>query len=94
MAHLKLSLTHGQAMAGEDAGDQGEGGMLETGALGRTTSPRSGGMAAVQWVRSDIEPELTRKMETPWTGGRLLINLRAEGDPDVLAADTFAVLAD
>jgi hypothetical protein len=33
-------------------------------------------------------------METPWTGGRLLINLRAEGDPDVLAADTFAVLAD
>ena len=94
VAHLKLSLTHGQAMAGEDAGDQGEGGMLETGALGRTTSPRSGGMAAVQWVRSDIEPEFTRKMETPWTGGRLLINLRAEGDPDVLAADTFAVLAD
>ena len=99
VAHLKLSLTHGQAV--ESGGDQGAvnrgqaaAGMLETGALGRTTSPRSGGMAAVQWVRSDIEPELTRKMERPWTGGRLLINLRAEGDPDVLAADTFAVLAD
>jgi G3E family GTPase len=96
VAHLKLSLTHGQAVEGEAAVDrsQGEAGMLETGALGRTTSPRSGGMAAVHWVRSDIEPELTRKMERPWTGGRLLINLRAEADPDVLAADTFAVLAD
>ena len=26
-------------------------------------------------------------------GGQLLINLRAEADPDVLAAETFAVLA-
>ena len=51
------------------------------------------GMAAVQWVRSGSVPELTRRMDGPLTGGRLLINLRAEADPDVLAAETSAVLA-
>jgi hypothetical protein len=35
---------------------------------------------------------MTRRMEGALTGGRLLINLRAEGDPDVLVAETFAVL--
>ena len=49
-------------------------------------------MAAVQWVRSGSAPELTRLMAGPLTGGRLLINLRAEADPDVLVAETFAVL--
>ncbi|MDB6070011.1 MAG: Cobalamin biosynthesis protein, partial [Verrucomicrobiales bacterium] len=52
------------------------------------------GMAAVQWVRNGGVPEVTRRMAGALTGGRLLVNLRAEGDPDVLAAETFAVLAD
>lgn len=49
-------------------------------------------LAAVQLVRSGSVPEATRTMKRPFAGGKLLINLRAEGDPDVLASETFGVL--
>ncbi len=100
VAHLKLSLTAaGGAVDGavEKVGEEGVGevdeGKGEAAALGRLAKSTSEGMAAVQWVRSGSVPELTRRLANPLTGGRLLINLRAEADPDVLAAETFAVLA-
>lgn len=41
-------------------------------------------LGAIQWVRTSSEPELTRSLAEPFTGGRLLLNLRAEADPAVL----------
>lgn len=53
--------------------------MGESGAAGR-----DGELAAIQWVRNDIEPEMTRRMSDSIQEGRLLLNLRAEADPEVL----------
>ena len=105
VAHLKLSLTAGKMEGGgmkngagglaiDERGGGIDGGMgkgMGSGDKART-GLATGGMAAVQWMRSGSEPEMTRRMEGALTGGRLLINLRAEGDPDVLVAETFAVL--
>lgn len=43
-------------------------------------------LTAVQLTRSDAAPELTRATDQRFNWGELLINLRAEGDPDVLLA--------
>ena len=105
VAHLKLSLTAGKMEGGgmkngagglaiDERGvgiDEGMGKGMGSGDKAGT-GLATGGMAAVQWMRSGSEPEMTRRMEGALTGGRLLINLRAEGDPDVLVAETFAVL--
>ena len=88
VAHLKLSLTQGAGAVDKGMGGKGKGSRDKAG----TGLATGGGMAAVQWVRSGSAPELTRRMAEPLTGGRLLINLRAEADPDVLVAATFAVL--
>jgi len=42
-------------------------------------------MAAVSLVRNDGEPELRREMDGPLQRGTLLVNLRAEGAPELLA---------
>lgn len=43
------------------------------------------GLAAIQWVRTDSEPEFTQRLEKTFCKGRLLLNLRAEADAQVLA---------
>lgn len=43
-------------------------------------------LSAVQLTRSGGTPELTRSSDLEFGGGDLLINLRAEGDPDTLLA--------
>lgn len=42
-------------------------------------------MGAIQWVRSDSEPEFTKHLKEPFTQGRMLLNLRAEAEPDLLS---------
>ncbi|MBL9138640.1 MAG: cobalamin biosynthesis protein P47K [Verrucomicrobiales bacterium] len=57
--------------------------------LKMTLSPEdqlAGEIAAMSLVRSDFVPELTLHLETPVTRGQLILNLRAEAAPEVLAA--------
>lgn len=51
-------------------------------------------LSAVQLTNSAAEPELTRNTEAPFPGGKLLLNLRAEADPDTLLSEVFKSLAD
>ena len=46
----------------------------------------SGDIAAVNLVRNDFVPELSFHLEERVTSGQLIINLRAEGAPDVLGS--------
>ena len=102
VAHLKLSLTRNNGVGGKEekakkdklAGDRtinsrGKG-APETGGLRSCL----GRMAAVQWVNSVNHPEQTRRMGGLMTDGHILINLRAEADPDVMAAETLEVLSE
>ena len=55
--------------------------------LKMTLSPDAslnGDIAAVNLVRNDFVPELSYHLEEPVTSGQLIINLRAEGAPDIL----------
>ncbi|MCI0746972.1 MAG: CobW-like GTP-binding protein, partial [Verrucomicrobia subdivision 3 bacterium] len=45
----------------------------------------SGGIAGISLVRNDFVPELTFRLEAPVQKAQLIINLRAEAAPDVLA---------
>lgn len=45
-----------------------------------------GEIAVVNLVRNDFIPELSLHLESPVTGGQLIVNLRAEAAPDVLGA--------
>jgi G3E family GTPase len=60
-----------------------------------TLSPEAGlgGLAVVSLVRSDFVPELSMPLEEPVQRGQLIINLRAEAAPEVLAAAVRAALA-
>ena len=73
--------------------------------LKMTLSPDAslpGDIAVVNLVRNDFVPELSLRLESPVTGGQLIINLRAEAAPDILgtvvreallaAANTFPTL--
>lgn len=44
-----------------------------------------GALAWVSLVRSDFVPELGQDLETPVTGGTLIVNLRAEAAPELLS---------
>ena len=58
---------------------------IEIAHLKMTLNPDHGpDLAVLNVVRSDVQPELTWRLEAPISGGELLINLRAEADPDVL----------
>ena len=46
----------------------------------------AGENGAIQWVETRSEPEFTRRLSEPFTGGTLLLNLRVEAAPDVLSA--------
>jgi G3E family GTPase len=55
--------------------------------LKMTLSPDAslpGDIAVVNLVRNDFVPELSLRLESPVTGGQLIINLRAEAAPDIL----------
>ncbi|MFM1943310.1 MAG: hypothetical protein RI897_2292 [Verrucomicrobiota bacterium] len=45
----------------------------------------NGEIAAVNLVRSDFIPELSYQLDQPVTSGQLILNLRAEADPEILA---------
>jgi Ni2+-binding GTPase involved in maturation of urease and hydrogenase len=45
----------------------------------------AGEIAAVNLVRNDFVPELSYRLEQPVSSGQLILNLRAEAAPDVLA---------
>ena len=53
----------------------------------------AGEIAAVNLVRNDFVPELSMKLETPVENGQLIINLRAEADPETLATAVQESLA-
>jgi hypothetical protein len=64
--------------------------------LKMTLSPDAclpGEIAVVNLVRNDFVPELSLKLETPVTGGQLIINLRAEAAPDILGTVVREALA-
>ncbi len=54
--------------------------------LKMTLSPDGGlnDIAVINLVRNDFVPELSQKLEDQIQSGQLIINLRAEGDPDLL----------
>ena len=41
-------------------------------------------LGAIQWVRTESEPEFTQRLTEPFTRARLLLNLRAEAEPEFL----------
>ena len=51
-----------------------------------------GDVAVVNLVRSDFVPELGITLDEPSAGGQLIINLRAEADPDALSAAVIDAL--
>lgn len=64
-----------------------QGQKAEVAHLKMTLSPDNclpGDIAVVNLVRNDFVPELPLRMESPVTGGQLIINLRAEAAPDIL----------
>jgi len=50
-------------------------------------------IAVANLVRNDFVPELSLKLESPVTGGQLIINLRAEAAPDILGTVVREALA-
>ena len=57
--------------------------------LKMTLSPNSGlggEVAIINLVRNDFVPDLSADLDEPIESGQLIINLRAEGDPDTLRA--------
>ncbi len=64
--------------------------------LKMTLSPdRSlGGVAVINLVRSDFVPELSLRLEEPIASGQLILNLRAEADPETLRDAVRAAVRD
>lgn len=52
------------------------------------------GLGAVSLVRSDAAPELVHALDGPIDEGELIVNLRAEGDPELLYRELTAALAE
>ena len=52
-----------------------------------------GDVAIINLVRNDFVPELSADLDAPIEGGQLIINLRAEGDPETLRAAVETALA-
>jgi G3E family GTPase len=64
--------------------------------LKMTLSPDNGigDIAAVNLVRSDFVPELSLRLEGPVNSGQLIINLRAEADPERLREAVASAVAE
>ena len=63
-----------------------QGDSVEIAHLKMTLSPDTGigGIAVINLVRNDFVPELSLRLEEPVGSGQLIINLRAEGAPELL----------
>ena len=64
--------------------------------LKMTLSPDAGlggDVAIINLVRNDFVPELSADLDAPIESGQLIINLRAEGDPETLRAAVETALA-
>ncbi len=63
--------------------------------LKMTLSPDGGlgDIAAIHLVRSDFVPELSLRLEAPVPAGQLIINCRAEADPDLIRAAVTGAVA-
>ena len=63
--------------------------------LKMTLSPDGGlgDIAVINLVRSDFVPELSLRLEAPVTAGQLIINCRAEADPDLIREAVRAAVA-
>jgi hypothetical protein len=60
-----------------------------------TLSPETGtDLAVVNLVRTDGVPEASHLLQEPLDAGELILNLRAEGDPEELAAVATEALKD
>ncbi len=61
-----------------------------------TLSPddNSGELAVVSLVGSDFQPEFSQDLSDPIKRGQVIVNLRAEGDPDLLASEVLAAIKD
>ena len=58
---------------------------IEIAHLKMTLTPDEGtDLAVLNLVRTEVEPELVWRLQEPLTSGELIVNLRAEGDPEVL----------
>ncbi len=64
--------------------------------LKMTLSPDGGlgDIAVINLVRSDFVPELSLRLEAPVSAGQLIINCRAEADPDLIRAAVRAAVGD
>jgi len=73
-------------LKGLATGIQSRLGDAEIAHLKMTLSPTGGlrDVAVINLVRSDFVPELSLRIEEPVAGGQLIINLRAEAEPEVL----------
>ena len=61
--------------------------------LKMTLSPDEGNdLAVVNLVRTDFRPELSHSLAEPLMAGELLVNLRAEADPEFLRDATVSAL--
>ncbi|MBI4905217.1 MAG: cobalamin biosynthesis protein P47K [Acidobacteria bacterium] len=58
-----------------------------------TPEERGGDIGVLNLVRTDGRPELAYQLQEPVLGGELLINLRAEADPEILKAAVTSALA-
>lgn len=83
VAHLKVSL------------EEAEGKKHPTSNVQLPTSNgQMGSLGAIQWVRTGSEPEFTQRLPGAIRAGRLLLNLRAEAEPEFLSdAVTRAIKA-
>jgi G3E family GTPase len=91
-----VRLTSGTAFAGdpfllelaEEVRDSLRVAGAEVAHLKMTLAPEgdSGSLGVVNLVQSEASPEMSRRLAQSVTAGRLLINLRAEAAPEVLAA--------
>jgi Ni2+-binding GTPase involved in maturation of urease and hydrogenase len=61
--------------------------------LKMTLEPSSGSdLASVSLTRNDEQPQATHALDAPLTDGRLVVNLRAEADPERLQAEVREAL--
>lgn len=70
-------------------------GAIEIAHLKMTLTPdeHGGDIGVLNLVRSDGTAEISHSLKEPITGGELLLNLRAEGDPDLLKQTVLDALA-
>jgi G3E family GTPase len=69
---------------------------IEVAHLKMTLTPdeEGGDIAVLNLVRNDGAAELSHRLREPIGGGQLIINLRAEGDPEILKTMTTSAVAD